>query len=316
MNTKYCVYIHKRETDSKPFYVGKGSKKRSRSSSGRSVYWNRIARKHGFYSEVVDSDITESQAFELEVFLIQEIGRKNLCNLTDGGEGCSGREMPEHHRLRLIALNKGKRPSDKCILASVKKHSIEVGTVCGLRFSSMQNAAIYLRSIGFINASDTSISCCVQGKTSKAYGFEWRKIVNGKITDSAYINKNKFKEIGTSCGLRFKSIRDVMVFIGKPRTNSYQSAIYNCIKGRCDTAYGYKWGYIENNEFVKTQYNLIGHGLKIKTSCGLKFNSSVEAKTYLRSNGFPRASQGNISNSLTGRLKSAYGFVWSYDNGI
>lgn len=313
---KYCVYIHRKKTDNSTFYVGKGSEKRSRMSSGRTKYWKRIVDKYGFYSDIVMSHISEQEAFELEVFLISEIGLANLCNMTDGGEGCSGRKMSEQNRLNLIKLNKGKRPSDKSIQASIEKSSIKVGTTCGLVFNSMSDAALYLRSLGHNKASKTMISSCVNGSIKKAYGYEWRKIIDEELQQSSYIDKRSYKKIGTDCGLVFDSIKDVMEFIGKPNTNNYQSGVYNCIAGRSDTIYGYRWGYIEDGRFIKKTYDLIGHGIKIKTQCGLKFNSSVEAAKYLNINGFPRASQGNISNSLCKRTKSAYGFVWLYDNNI
>ncbi len=313
---KYCVYLHRKQSDNSVFYVGKGSKKRSRSSLGRSAYWGRISNKHGFYPEIVDENISEQDAFELEIFLIQEIGRDNLCNMTDGGEGASGVKMSEKNRLNLMKINKGKRPSDKSILASIEHHSVKVGTTCGLSFNSMTEAALYLTELGFKKASKSSISACIRGITKQAYGYEWRKIVDGEIKPSAYKYKRAYKKIGTDCGLVFDSIKDVMEFIGKPNTNNYQSGVYNCIAGRSDTIYGYRWGYIEDGIFVKKPYELIGHGIKIKTECGLRFNSSVEAESYLRFNGFAKASQGNISNSLCKRTKSAYGFVWSYDNDI
>lgn len=312
MSNKYCVYIHKRKTDGKIFYVGKGSLKRSRSSSGRSSYWHNVVNKYGFVSSIVQSNIKESEAFELEIFLISEIGRSNLCNLTDGGEGCSGRKMSDHNREKLINFNKGKRPSNKAIKASIEKHSIKVGTTCGLSFNSLKEAKNYLISIGFKKASVSSISSCIRGLTNKAYGFEWRKIINGKLSDSIYKKCKNSKMIATSCGLKFESISHAIKFLGKPNTNGYKSPIYNCINGRCNTAYGYKWGYIENGIFVKKEYKLTGHGVPIKTSCGLFFVSSVEAMRFLRKNGFKSASQGNISNALTGRVKSAYGYKWIY----
>jgi hypothetical protein len=86
----FYVYVHRRDTDGRVFYVGKGKAKRAWASQGRSNYWHRIVAKHGLIVEIVQDHLQECYAFELEKDLIAYYGRENLCNLTDGGEGPSG----------------------------------------------------------------------------------------------------------------------------------------------------------------------------------------------------------------------------------
>ena len=95
MQNKFYVYIHKSNVDSRIFYVGKGHGSRYISSIDRSIDWNKIVKKEGFYSEIVKSNLTELEAFNEEIRLIKEIGRADLglgplVNLTDGGEGSTG----------------------------------------------------------------------------------------------------------------------------------------------------------------------------------------------------------------------------------
>jgi NUMOD3 motif len=52
----------------------------------------------------------------------------------------------------------------------------------------------------------------------------------------------------------------------------------------------------------------------VSTACGLVFSSGRLAVAWLRSNGRPTASAGNISSCLTGRLSQAYGYVWQRGN--
>lgn len=46
-----------------------------------------------------------------------------------------------------------------------------------------------------------------------------------------------------------------------------------------------------------------------------KFPSAHEAERWLRVNGFPSASVGNINSCCKGKLKSCYGFKWRYTQG-
>lgn len=85
------VYIHRRKTTGKLFYVGIGDReKRAYDTNGRNPYWKNIYNKHGRTVEILEEGITREQACELEVFLIALIGKSNLANLTDGGEGKAG----------------------------------------------------------------------------------------------------------------------------------------------------------------------------------------------------------------------------------
>lgn len=128
----FYVYLHRKETNKEIFYVGKGSGKRYTSVSSRSNFWKNIVKKYGLLIEVVDSNLPEDQAFELEMFLIEFIGCDNLCNLTKGGEGVSGlkhtassiekmsnskrgKVIKENTRLKISDSLKGKRKSNLTI---------------------------------------------------------------------------------------------------------------------------------------------------------------------------------------------------------
>lgn len=121
---KFYVYVHRRATDGSVFYVGKGSGNRSRNSN-RNPHWKRIVAKHGFTAEIVERDLTETQAFAREVALIAHFGRKNLCNLTDGGDGLIG--LSEASRLASLRKRTGlKRTPEQCarISASLKGRAV------------------------------------------------------------------------------------------------------------------------------------------------------------------------------------------------
>lgn len=88
------VYLHKKKTNDEIFYVGMGDIKRAYSKQ-RSKIWEKTVEKYGYYITIVATNLSKKDAFELECFLIKELGRKDvgtgsLLNMTDGGEGNIG----------------------------------------------------------------------------------------------------------------------------------------------------------------------------------------------------------------------------------
>lgn len=96
MNNFY-VYVHRRLSDNKPFYVGKGKDKRAYAENGRNDYWNATKNKHGLVVEIVFDNLTENEAFQCEVDTILEFRYFGypLTNLTDGGDGTSGYKVTD-----------------------------------------------------------------------------------------------------------------------------------------------------------------------------------------------------------------------------
>jgi hypothetical protein len=94
----YFVYLHRRASNNKIFYVGKGCRYRHKKIEGRSQHWQNIVNKHGYNIEIVQHGMQEWWAFELERELILKYKDQGLCNLTDGGEGASGFKITEETR--------------------------------------------------------------------------------------------------------------------------------------------------------------------------------------------------------------------------
>jgi hypothetical protein len=86
---RFYTYIHRRVSDSKVFYVGKGSGGRAWSTRGRNRYWHRTVEKHGLDVVVVAGWLDEASAFSHERLLIACMRDLNqpIVNGTDGGEG-------------------------------------------------------------------------------------------------------------------------------------------------------------------------------------------------------------------------------------
>lgn len=108
----FYVYVHRRADNNAIFYVGKGKRDRA-TSQQRNIYWKRVVAKHGFYLEKVATGLTEDQAFSLEIDLIAFYGRRNLCNLTDGGEGRSGSVQSTETKSKISKTMLGVKKSEK-----------------------------------------------------------------------------------------------------------------------------------------------------------------------------------------------------------
>ena len=93
----YYTYAYLRE-DRTPYYIGKGT--------GNRIYSvNRRMKPPKDKSRIIflKKNLTEEEAFKHEIYMIAVLGRKDLGtgilqNLTDGGEGGSGRVLSEETR--------------------------------------------------------------------------------------------------------------------------------------------------------------------------------------------------------------------------
>ena len=128
MENIFYVYLHRRKTDNKVFYVGKGKGKRAYSKQGRSDWWRRTADKHGFVVEIVFEHLPEKEAFQCEKDTILEFRYFNhpLVNLTDGGDGMSGHKPSAETILKRTQQTTGKKRTDeqklRMSLAQLKRH--------------------------------------------------------------------------------------------------------------------------------------------------------------------------------------------------
>jgi hypothetical protein len=105
-DNNYYVYVHRKKTNGDVFYVGKGKGNRAWLTTTRSLLWNRTKDKYGYIVEIVQNNLQEWYAFELEKELICKYGRKDnktgiLVNMSDGGEGPSGQLISEAQRKKL-----------------------------------------------------------------------------------------------------------------------------------------------------------------------------------------------------------------------
>lgn len=244
---KFCVYVHRRLDTGAIFYVGKGFGRRPHTKQGRSQYWHRIVNKHGYSVEIVLDNVPEPCAFTYEMALIAAIGRDNLCNATDGGQGTSGRIVSASQRAKCSASNKGTKPHPVSIELARLKNSKPIGTTCGLKFPSATEAAKHFRKENW-KVAKVNICQCANGITKTAYGYTWRYIENGEFVTPSGKRKisttRKNRKVSTECGIEFDSIRLACEWLkSKGFGNVNSASICNAIKkgAKCR---GYRWRYV------------------------------------------------------------------------
>lgn len=93
------------------FYVGKGKGKRYKTTSKRNKFFTDMYNTHECAVRIIQDNLTEKDAFELEKYWIKHY-RENtnyrLTNITDGGDGASGYNPPEDVRQRMSIASKTK----------------------------------------------------------------------------------------------------------------------------------------------------------------------------------------------------------------
>jgi len=113
MRTDYCVYTHLRSDDS-IFYVGKGIPSRPHRKDGRNSLWaSEVNKNGGFTVNIVKSNLTEQEAFAVEMRLIKKLkqAQAQITNLTRGGDGCKELIFTDEIKQKLkIARSKQKPP--------------------------------------------------------------------------------------------------------------------------------------------------------------------------------------------------------------
>lgn len=115
MMENFYVYIHTKTTDGSVFYVGRGKDRRFSSKRNRNNHWKNIVAKHGFFSEIIESNLTFEESNKREIFWIKSLREDGfiLANITDGGGGVTGRKRTDEEKESIRIKNTGFRWSDE-----------------------------------------------------------------------------------------------------------------------------------------------------------------------------------------------------------
>jgi len=111
----FYVYEHIRLDTNQVFYVGKGKHDRYKCKTRRNKYWHRVVAKAGGFKAVkLIENLDEELSLLAEQERINQLKRLGvkLCNITEGGEGCTGLKHTEEAK-RKIGVRHSQESYDK-----------------------------------------------------------------------------------------------------------------------------------------------------------------------------------------------------------
>lgn len=227
----YYVYIHRRKTDERVFYVGKGFGDRYKYTTSRNRHWHNITNKHGFFAELVIDGLQDWYAKEIEMQTISFYGKESLCNATDGGEGCQGFKHSKESKNKMSAWQKGRKLPDWHIQKLKQKPKVSDET--RKKLSNIHK--------GKIVSLDTKLKMSIAQKGNKN-NLGLKRTNETKLLQS--INNNRRRGVVCSNGMSFISqnfAKKWLIENGFPK--AIQSAISACCRGKYSHAYGFTWSY-------------------------------------------------------------------------
>lgn len=260
-NKCFYVYRHRRADNNKIFYVGKGkynsnpryknqNYQRAYDKVLRSDFWKNIIKKTDYTVEIVAENLCEEEAFELEILLISEYGRRCskkgfLCNLTDGGDGASGYKFTPEQKENL-SVSKSKLKKDKLKLKNGLEEEerglnkcISIYTLDKIFIETMGSAKEISEKY---NLNRSNIATAIKNKTYKVKNY-LVTFCNSLIPDDfKVVDKNKEKEkpvylydLDMNFIRRFESTKACANFLGCKR-----SEVTRCCNGHRSRIKNYK----------------------------------------------------------------------------
>jgi len=234
----FYVYVHRKASTGKVFYVGKGKDRRAWSTNGRNRQWHRTVEKHGIIVEIVQFGMQEWWAFELERDLINKYGRENLANVTEGGDGPCGYKHTKAAKTKMSAAKTGKKKGPDSLETREKKRIANIGKHSDYKHTDAARKKISaaLKQRQRTQETRLRISASLTGKkASAAHRQSLVKSHGGKQVVCITTNQTFMGASDAAAWLRS---------IGKSKASP--GGVSNNCKGRAAHAYGYKFGYVES----------------------------------------------------------------------
>lgn len=233
MSKPFYVYRHRRATDGRVFYVGKGKGQRAYKKSSRNRHWQNIVAKHGFTVEIVKTFQSQECALSYEMALIAAYGLENLANSAIGGGNNSGWSHSDEWKHEASRMRSGKGNPNYGVCMSGDQRSKIAETLRGRPsprrgMPSVHNIALQAEKMKALHALP---------KDSNPFWYSQRN-----KPDSMRVKLSK--PVETFCGMKFYGMNAAKNWL---RANGHETAghgpISLCCNGKRENAYGYKWRF-------------------------------------------------------------------------
>jgi hypothetical protein len=230
------VYIHRRKDDNSIFYVGMGSINRVSDKTNRNSYWNNVVNKYGYNKEVVAKKLSIEDAYELETFLIQEIGRKDLglgklVNMTDGGDGCTN-----WNKSRTLKMIKNNLKNMKEVSQYNKKGEL-VDTYRSLSFASKKTGINRGGIADVANKKSNTAGGYVWIYSNEEYIHNINKWDNGSIAMSGGKNPNSKIVLNLLTGVFYESLSLAFKSQSKYKMSAFRAQLNGQNKNKTNFQY-------------------------------------------------------------------------------
>ena len=275
MENNYYVYGYVRLDTNTYFYIGKGKDNRYLRLDNRKQHFKNIFNKVDCVVEILYDNLTENEAFQLEVDTIYDLVfnegysidikgiKKNsngchLVNCTWGGEGTSGLSIKQSQETiaNRVAKNTGKKRN------AIQKQHLSEGRKTYLDNNEGEKERLRTLRVGCVTSEETKRKLSEQKKGKKQSAEHIQAVKEGKARmTEEQIQQWKYKE-SLATGTHIKCIELDMSFPSLNYTVKYIKSTYNilfnkhslskCLKNEFKTDW---YGEIEiNGELVKLHW--------------------------------------------------------------
>lgn len=239
---RFYIYCHRKKTDGKCFYIGKGTGNRFKSKNGRNQYWHNIVNKHGFEVIILINNINEEKAFEYESYFCKQIGYENLCNIRkelDNGGYSMSEETKQKISKRKINHSCYNNEWKEKIRKGNKGKIVSEESKQKMRKPKLENHKLNMRKSKGPQSKETikKRSISLLGK-HKPEGMMKKIHENNKKEIFQYDLKNNFIK-------EWSSIKEAGLSLNKKG-----AAIGECCQGKRKTSYKYIWKFKINQSGI------------------------------------------------------------------
>ena len=316
---RYYVYAWYVKDTSEVFYIGKGTRNRYKNRKRENRFFTHMVNKHDCDSLILKDGLTEQEAFDLEKVMIEHYRTENtrLTNVQDGGEQPPvhygtrpewwvskmrdgiikyNAEHPEkaadssRRMKRFLRTKEGKAFMEKSIKS---RQTQEFREECSKRVQRFCRSDEYRKKL-----SDATKAYYAKHGTGR---FDGANNHNAQAIQQYDKDGNFIKEYST-------------ITEASKATGTCLSKITAVAKGKRKTAGGFVWKYSSDKGISFNHKNIVykKQGCKPIVQYDLSGNVVAEYASIAEASKENNLERTNIIACLKGRIKTAYGYKWSY----